>query len=374
MTDPVSWDPLATDGAARVGTMTTPHGTVPTPNFMAVGTRATVRTLDTEDLTRLGADMVLANTYHLMLRPGTDVVAAMGELHGFMAWDRPILTDSGGYQVLSLDPVITEDELVFRSTYDGSIVHLPPERSVRVQEDLGSDIAMALDVPVSLPASREATEKAMRRTLRWAERSKAAKQRADRALFGIVQGGADPELRAQSARDTAAIGFPGFGIGGLAVGETAAERDRAIDAVVPELPPSAVRYVMGLGDTEGMLSAIARGVDLFDCVLPTRLARHGKILTRSGDVSVKRSEWRIDPRPIEEGCPCVACTHYSRAYLRHLYGTKELLMHRLLTLHNLTYTYRLLADAREAIRRGEYDTWSLGVTAARRKGFGTPRE
>jgi queuine tRNA-ribosyltransferase len=374
MTDPVSWDPLATDGAARVGTMTTPHGTVPTPNFMAVGTRATVRTLDTEDLTRLGADIVLANTYHLMLRPGTDVVAAMGELHGFMAWDRPILTDSGGYQVLSLDPVITEDELVFRSTYDGSIVHLPPERSVRVQEDLGSDIAMALDVPVSLPASREATEKAMRRTLRWAERSKAAKQRADRALFGIVQGGADPELRALSARDTAAIGFPGFGIGGLAVGETAAERDRAIDAVVPELPPSAVRYVMGLGDTEGMLSAIARGVDLFDCVLPTRLARHGKILTRSGDVSVKRSEWRIDPRPIEEGCPCVACTHYSRAYLRHLYGTKELLMHRLLTLHNLTYTYRLLADAREAIRRGEYGTWSLDVIAARRKGFGAPRE
>jgi queuine tRNA-ribosyltransferase len=354
--------------------MSTPHGDVPTPNFMAVGTRATVRTLDTEDLTRLGADIVLANTYHLMLRPGADVVADLGGLHGFMAWDRPILTDSGGYQVLSLDPVITEDELVFRSSYDGSVVRLSPERSVEVQEALGSDIAMVLDVPVALPAGRETTEKAMHRTLRWAERSKEARQRDDRALFGIVQGGADPDLQAESARATAAIGFPGFGIGGLAVGETAAERDMAIDAAVPELPASAVRYVMGLGDTEGMLSAIARGVDLFDCVIPTRLARHGKVLTRSGDVSVKRSDWRTDPRPLEDGCPCVACAHYSRAYIRHLHATKELLVHRLLTLHNLTYTYRLLADARDAIRSGDYSRWSREVITLRQKGFDTARQ
>jgi queuine tRNA-ribosyltransferase len=345
--------------------MSTPHGEVVTPGFMAVGTRATVKTVDTEDLDRIGAQIVLANTYHLMLRPGEEIVAALGELHGFMAWDRPILTDSGGYQVLSLNPKITEESLLFRSTYDGSRVELTPERAVEVQEALGSDIAMVLDVPVALPASREAAERAMHHTLRWAERSRAAKKRSDRALFGIVQGGADPELRARSASETADLGFPGFGIGGLAVGETPEERVRAIEPALAELDPSAVRYVMGLGDTEGILDAVALGVDLFDCVLPTRLARHGKALSRDGDISIKRAQWADDARPIDAECPCVTCRRYSMGYLRHLNRTGELLGHRLLTLHNLTYTYRLMADIRRTIADGSFDAFRDELVARR---------
>lgn len=349
--------------------MATPHGLVTTPNFMAVGTRGTVKSIDTEDLTTLDAEIVLANTYHLMLRPGEEVVAGLGEIHGFMAWDGPILTDSGGYQVLSLDPKITEEELIFKSTYDGSEVRLTPERSVGVQESLGSDIAMALDVPVGLPASRVDTEKAMHQTLRWAERSKAAKTRSDRALFGIVQGGAETDLRSVSARNTADIGFPGFGIGGLAVGETAIERAAAIEAVVPFLPAGAVRYVMGLGDTEGMLDAVSRGVDLFDCVLPTRLARHGKALTRNGDLSMKRVQWRDDSRPIEPDCPCVACRRYTRGYIRHLVNTHELLAARLLTLHNLSYTYRLMEDIRVNIASGSFEAFRMDTVARRERGL-----
>jgi queuine tRNA-ribosyltransferase len=372
--EPVTWRATASCGPARTGVMSTPHGDVPTPNFMAVGTRATVRGIDATDLVTIGAEIVLANTYHLMLRPGDDVIAGLGGLHRFMGWDRPILTDSGGYQVLSLSPRITEDALSFRSTYDGSAVELTPERAVAVQEHLGSDVAMVLDVPIALPAGRRETEEAMHRTLRWAERSKRAKTRSDRALFGIVQGGADPELRAISARETADIGFPGFGIGGLAVGESGEERVAAIEAVVPELPADAVRYVMGLGDTEGMLDAIARGVDLFDCVLPTRLARHGKALGRSGDLSIRRVEWARDPRPIEEGCPCPTCARYSRAYLRHLHQTKEMLGQRLITLHNLTYTYRLLADARASIADGSFPSWRDAVVVGRREGVATTRD
>jgi queuine tRNA-ribosyltransferase len=238
-----------------------------------------------------------------------------------------------------------------------------------VQEALGSDIAMVLDVPVNLPAPREATEKATFQTIRWAERSKNAQNRSDRGLFGIVQGGSEPDLRALSAKETADIGFPGFGIGGLAVGESAAERASAIDAAVPELPPSAVRYVMGLGDTEGMLDAVSRGVDLFDCVLPTRIARHGKALTRDGDLSMKRSEWGADRSPIEVDCPCVACRRYTRGYIRHLVNTHELLASRLLTLHNLTYTYRLMEDVRRNISRGSFDAFHEDVVARRRQGI-----
>lgn len=369
MSEPVSWSEASSDGAARVGTMHTPHGSVSTPAFMAVGTRATVKTLDSEDLENLEAQMVLANTYHLMLRPGENIVSDLGGLHRFMAWDKPILTDSGGYQVLSLEPKITEEELVFRSTYDGSRVTLSPERSVEVQEALGSDIAMVLDVPVSLPAPREATEQATLQTIRWAERSKNARARSDRSLFGIVQGGAERDLRALSARETADIGFPGFGIGGLAVGESAVERGTAIDAAVPELPPSAVRYVMGLGDTEGMLDAVSRGIDLFDCVLPTRLARHGKALSRDGDLSMKRSEWAADDSPIEVDCPCIACRRYTRGYIRHLVATHELLASRLLTLHNLTYTYRLMEDVRTNISRGSFDAFHEDAVGRRRQGI-----
>ncbi len=364
---PVAWSGSAQDGDARAGVITTPHGEVATPNFMAVGTRATVKTLDTEDLESLGAQIVLANTYHLMLRPGEDVIEELGELHGFMAWNKPILTDSGGYQVLSLKPRITEKEVIFASSYDGTEVRLSPERSVRVQESLGADIAMVLDVPVHLPASRSATEDAMHRTLRWAERSKAAHTRSDRALFGIVQGGADPGLRAVSARETADLGFPGFGIGGLAVGETEEQRGIAIDATIPELPPDAVRYVMGLGDTEGILDAVSRGVDIFDCVLPTRVARHGTALTRGGNVSMQRAEWIRSDEPIEAGCPCIACRSYTRGYIRHLVVTKELLAHRLLTLHNLAYTYRLMAEIREHIASSSFTAFRNDVVAQREK-------
>ena len=365
----VDWAASSRDGEARAGVMTTPHGVVETPNFMAVGTRATVKTLDTEDLERLEAQIVLANTYHLMLRPGEDVVHQLGELHGFMAWDKPILTDSGGYQVLSLNPKITEEALIFRSSYDGALVELSPERSIGVQEALGSDIAMALDVPVTLPASHEAAERAMHHTLRWAERSKAAKTRLDRALFGIIQGGADPRLRAISAKETAAIGFAGFGIGGLAVGETNIERAKAIEPCLEQLDSRSIRYVMGLGDTGGILDAVSQGIDLFDCVLPTRLARHGKALTRDGDISIKRKEWSDDPRPIDADCECVACRRYSRGYLRHLNRTRELSGQRLLTLHNLTYTYTLMHDIRNSIALSSFDAFRAEVLGRRKEGI-----
>ncbi len=351
---PVRWEPVASDGAARAGRLHTPHGAIATPGFMPVGTRGTVKGVDATDLRNVGAEMLLANTYHLMLRPGADTVAALGELHEFMAWDGPILTDSGGYQVFSLDPIVTEDGVVFRSTYDGSRVELTPERAVAVQEILGSDVAMVLDVLVGLPADRAVLEAAMERTLRWAQRALQARARDDRALFGIVQGGTDPQLRARSAAATAALDFDGFGIGGLSVGETAHDRDIALDAAIPELPTDRARYVMGLGDTEGLLACVSRGVDLFDCVLPTRLARHGKVLHPNGDFSIKRAEWAADRRPLDDDCDCPACGAYSRGYLRHLFATNELLGKRLLTLHNLRYTLRLVSDARRAIEAGTF--------------------
>ena len=361
----VSWRRSAANGSARSGVMVTPHGEVATPAFMPVGTRATVKTMDVEDLKTVGAEIVLANTYHLMLRPGEEVVSGLGELHGFMAWEGPILTDSGGFQVLSLDPTITEHGLVFRSSYDGSEVELTPERAVAVQERLGSDVAMVLDVPVGLPAPRQEVEVAMGLTHRWAERAQAARRRDDQALFGIVQGGVEIDLREQAAKEIAQLGFPGFGIGGLAVGEAPDERDRALDAAIPHLPQDGVRYVMGLGDPEGLLAAIARGADLFDCVIPTRLARHGKALTRTGDVSMKRQEWKESEAPLDAECGCLTCRRHSRGYLRHLVTTKEPLADRLLTLHNLTYTFDLLRGAREAIEAGAFDDYRVRVVAQR---------
>ena len=365
MTRPVAWQREAADGGARAGALTTPHGTIPTPGFMPVGTRGTVKGVDAADLRSVGAQIVLANTYHLMLRPGADTVAALGELHGFMAWDGPILTDSGGYQVFSLDPEISEAGVVFKSSYDGSRVELTPEIAVSVQERLGSDIAMVLDVLVGLPAERAALEAAMQRTLRWSERALAARTRSDRSLFGIVQGGTDANLRARSAFETAALGFDGFGIGGLSVGESPEDRNRAVEAVVPELPEGRVRYVMGLGDTEGLLACIARGIDLFDCVLPTRLARHGKVLHPDGDFSIKRADWSRDPNPLQAGCDCPTCGEYSRGYLRHLFATNELLGKRLVTLHNLRYTLRLLEEARAAILAERYGEFTSDVLARR---------
>ncbi len=360
------WESAGRDGLARLGRLHTFHGVVDTPAFMPVGTRASVRALDSRDLEELSVQMVLANTYHLMLRPGADIIAALGGLHGFASWDGPILTDSGGYQVFSLSPQVDEDGVAFRSTYDGSRVHLRPEAAVAVQELLGADIAMQLDVLVGLPADRDKLEGAMERTLRWGERSLAAHRRDDQALFGIVQGGTDPELRARSAQATAALGFAGFGIGGLSVGEPPAERNQALTAAVEHLPADKVRYLMGVGDTDGVLDAVARGVDLFDCVWPTRLARHGKVLSAGGDYSIKRAENAADPEPLEVGCGCLTCRRYSRAYLRHLRVTSELSAHRLLSLHNLHYTLDLMAAAREAIKDGRFEEFRRERATQRR--------
>ena len=360
----------ASAGAARAGTLTTTHGEVPTPAFMPVGTRATVRAIGVDDLAAVGTDMVLVNTYHLMLRPGSETIAALGGVQQFMGWPGPVLTDSGGFQVFSLQPRVDEDGVTFRSTYDGSTVRMTPESAVAAQEAIGSDIAMALDHLVGLPAPVERVADAMERTLRWAERGRAAHRRADQALFGIVQGGVDPELRASSARRTAELGFPGFGIGGLAVGESAADRAVALDAVAAVLPMESPRYVMGLGDTAGVLDAVGRGFDLFDCVWPTRLARHGKAITTSGDFSIRRAEFASDSRPLDADCGCFTCRHHSRAYLRHLRVTDELLGHRLMSIHNLAYTLGILRQAREAIASGRFEPFRQGVMNRRRQDAG----
>lgn len=351
---PGVWSPGAADGGARTGTLTTAHGEVATPGFMPVGTRAAVRAVDTDDLETIGADMILANTYHLMLRPGAEVVARLGGLHEFWGWNRPILTDSGGYQVFSLSPRITEDGARFQSTYDGSLVDLRPEDATRIQERLGADIAMALDVCVGLPADRIEIEAAMTLSLRWGDRSLQAHRREDQALFGIVQGGSDPDLRAESAARTAALGFIGFGIGGLSVGESAIERARALAAVMPQLPRGKARYVMGLGDPIGVLEAVGQGADLFDCVWPTRLARHGRVLTSKGDFNLRRAENAEDDRPLDPDCGCHTCRHHHRAYLRHLLMTNELTAFRLISIHNLTYTMNLMVEARAAIEAGRF--------------------
>jgi queuine tRNA-ribosyltransferase len=364
----VTWTKVAQDHRARAGWLDTPHGRVMTPAFMPVGTRASVKTVDNDDLEKIGVEIILANTYHLMLRPGAGLIAKLGGLHGFTSWQGPILTDSGGFQIFSLGPEIDERGARFRSVYDGSLVELTPEEAIAIQEELGPDIAMALDVCVGLPAPRERVQAEMERTLRWAERCLSAHTRADQALFGIVQGGVDPDLRAESAARTAQLGFPGFGIGGLSVGETPEERRHALEAAIAELPEAKPRYVMGLGDTEGLLEAIGRGADLFDCVLPTRLARHGRVLTRFGDFNLRNAEYEGDDRPIDSACPCLACRGYTRAYLRHLVRMKELSALRLLTIHNLTYTNELVRNAGEAIALGGFETFVESVTFQRSNG------
>jgi queuine tRNA-ribosyltransferase len=336
---------------------------------MPVGTRGTVRGVGVDDLAAVGAEMVLANTYHLMLRPGADVVARLGGLHDFSGWYGPMLTDSGGFQVFSLEPSLDEDGVTFASTYDGSRVRLTPEECVSVQERLGADVAMVLDHLVGLPADGSVVHDAMERTLRWSERALAAHTRPDQALFGIVQGGVDPDLRTESAIRTAALGFVGFGIGGLSVGESAVERAAALDACVPHLPVDSIRYVMGLGDTEGVLDAIERGCDLFDCVLPTRLARHGKVLSRLGDYAIRRAEFASDRQPIDPECGCFTCRTHSRGYLRHLRITNELLGHRLLSIHNLAYTLGVLTEARAAIAAGRFTAFRRALTASRASGL-----
>jgi queuine tRNA-ribosyltransferase len=349
-------DVSTTDGAARTGTVSTARGSFRTPCFMPVGTRGAVRTLSSADLEDLGAEVVLANTYHLMLRPGADVVARLGGLHGFMAWKGHVLTDSGGYQVFSLSPQVDDDGVTFRSTYDGTTHRLTPEEAVAVQERLGADIQMVLDVCPPLPSPPDVLRTAVERTAAWAARAKRVHRREGQALFGIVQGGVDADLRAESARRTVEVGFDGYGIGGLSVGESRAEMLDALDACVDEFPADRPRYLMGVGDPVGLAEAVARGVDLFDCVLPTRLARHGTVLTAAGRFSLRNAAYRDDDGPLDPTCPCPVCARWSRAYLRHLLTTGEPGSARLVTTHNVSWVFGLVDRLRGAITAGTLAT------------------
>jgi len=350
---------LATDGAARCGTIETPHGSVATPAFMPVGTQATVKGLAPATVRATGADIVLGNAYHLMLRPGAERVATLGGLHKFMNWPHAILTDSGGFQVMSLSGLrkIDDNAVTFRSHLDGAQVVLTPERAIEIQALLGSDIAMQLDECIKLPAPRDAIERAMRLSLRWGERSRRAfecRARTGFALFGIVQGGDDVELRGTSARALVDIGFEGYAIGGLAVGESPDVTARIVEATAPLLPMERPRYLMGVGRPEDILDAIARGIDMFDCVMPTRNGRHGVAFTCHGPIALKNARHAEDPRPLDEASSCAAARDYSRAYLHHLTKAGEMLGAMLLSEINIAYYQELTAGARAAIGSGRF--------------------
>jgi queuine tRNA-ribosyltransferase len=356
---------IGTDGAARAGEIATAHGIVRTPAFMPVGTQATIKGVRAADVRAGGADIVLGNTYHLMLRPGAERIAALGGLHRFMNWPFPILTDSGGFQVMSLSQLRKLDEsgVTFRSHVDGAMVALSPERAVEVQNLLGADIVMQLDECLKLPATREEIERAMRLSLRWAERCKRAFEGAGpgRALFGIVQGGDDTALRLESARALVDIGFPGYAIGGLAVGEPQDVMLRVIDETAPALPADRPRYLMGVGTPEDLLEAVARGVDMFDCVLPTRNGRHGLAFTRFGAINLRNARHAADPRPLDETSPCDAAHSYSRAYLHHLVRVNEMLGAMLLSEINLAYYQELMAGMRGAIGAGRFAAFRVAI-------------
>jgi queuine tRNA-ribosyltransferase len=347
----------AADGPARAGTLHTPRGRVTTPAFMPVGTRGAVRTLSSADLDDLGVQVMLANTYHLMLRPGAELVAELGGLHRFTAWDGHILTDSGGFQIFSLAPKVDDEGVTFRSTYDGDTHRLTPEGAVAVQQLLGADIQMVLDVCPPLPSPPGVVRSAVERTADWAARAATAMAPAReagsaQALFGIVQGGVDPALRAESARRTVALGFDGYGIGGFSVGEPRDEMLPALAATLAELPTDRPRYLMGVGDPRSLVEAIALGVDLFDCVLPTRFARHGTILTATGRYNLRAGAHTAAEAPLDPDCACTVCRRWSRAYLRHLFRVHEPTAARLCTLHNVAWLAALVARARAAVAAG----------------------
>jgi queuine tRNA-ribosyltransferase len=350
------FDLLHSDGAARVGRLQTTHGTIDTPVFMAVGTQATVKGLTPQQLEDAGVQVVLGNTYHLALRPGDELIAELGGLHRFMGWARPILTDSGGFQIFSLasNRKLDDRGVVFRSHIDGSLLELTPERVVRIQENLGSDIAMCLDEcsPGEAPPDRQ--RDAVRRTIHWAERCKAAHQRQDQALFAIVQGGIDVALRAECATALAALDFPGYALGGFSVGETMDQMLAALEPAAALLPRQKPRYLMGVGRPQDLLHAVARGMDMFDCVLPTRNGRNAQAFTMAGPVRLRNACHKRDPLPLESGCPCYTCRTYSRAYLHHLFLAGEMLGPILLSLHNVAFYGRLLAEARKAIARARF--------------------
>ena len=354
----------AADGQARAGVFHTPHGPIPTPIFAPVGTQATVKAMTPAQLSELGCSLVLANTYHLFLRPGEDLVAEMGGLHEFMQWHGPMLTDSGGFQVFSLGPLrkIDEDGVTFKSYIDGSVHRLTPESSIGVQEKLGADIIMAFDECAD-PFDKAYNERAMARTHRWLERCINAKQRPDQALFGIVQGGIFADLREESAKFVSSFDLPGFAIGGLSVGESKEDMNKMMEVVTPILPQDKPRYLMGVGSPEDLVNGIWRGIDFFDCVLPTRLARHGAAMTFHGRMNMVNQKYTHDPRPIVEGCSCYACQHFSRAYIRHLLQNKEMLAATLLSIHNIHTLEELVRQARAAIFAGSYDSFAENFLA-----------
>jgi queuine tRNA-ribosyltransferase len=340
-----------TDGGARLGRLHTPHGAVETPVFMAVGTQATVKGLTPPQLEEAGVQVVLGNTYHLALRPGDELIAELGGLHRFMGWNRPILTDSGGYQVYSLaaSRKIDDRAAVFRSHIDGTLLELTPERAVRIQENLGSDIAMCLDECPPAAAGPEIAREAVRRTIHWARRCKEAHRRPDQALFAIVQGGTDIALRAECAAALTELDFPGYALGGFSVGETAAQMVATLEPAAALLPADRPRYLMGVGRPEDILAAVARGVDMFDCVLPTRNGRNAMAFTKEGPLRLRNARHKRDPASLESGCKCFTCRTYSRAYLHHLFLAEEMLGPTLLSLHNVAFYSRLMSEIRQAV-------------------------
>lgn len=350
---------VASDGAARRGRMHFARGVVETPAFMPVATYATVKAMTPEELRSIGAQIFVSNTFHLWLRPGTEIIERHGSLHGFMHWDGPILTDSGGFQVFSLGAMrkITEAGVQFRSPIDGSKVFLDPETSMRVQRSLGSDVVMAFDECTPYPATEREARESMELSMRWAERSRAAHGDSPHALFGIIQGGVFPQLRNESLSRLTDIGFDGYAIGGLAVGEPNEERLHVLDALTHQMPQAATRYLMGVGTPYDIVEAIGRGVDLFDCVMPSRNARNGHLFTSEGVVRIRNARHRSDEKALDPNCPCYTCANYSRAYLYHLDKSNEILGSRLNTIHNLSFYQRLVASARDAIVAGRYDAF-----------------
>jgi queuine tRNA-ribosyltransferase len=363
----IAFEVLARDGAARRGRLVTAHGFVETPAFMPVGTAATVKAMTPEGVAASGAQILLGNTYHLMLRPGAERIAALGGLHRFMNWPHPILTDSGGFQVMSLAKLrkIAEDGVTFRSHLDGSAHLLTPERSVEIQHLLGADVTMALDECTAFPSPREDVEKSMELSMRWALRSRAAfVARPGQGIFGIVQGGVHTELRRRSAARLVEIGFDGYAIGGLAIGEGQATTFAVLEATVPALPPDRPRYLMGVGKPADLVGAVMRGIDMFDCVLPTRSGRTAQAFTRHGVLNLRNARHADDPAPLDRDCNCPACTGYSRAYLHHLVRCGEILGAMLLTAHNLRYYADLMAETRAAIEAGALAQFAAAFAAA----------
>ncbi|PKN64457.1 MAG: tRNA guanosine(34) transglycosylase Tgt [Deltaproteobacteria bacterium HGW-Deltaproteobacteria-15] len=359
-----------TGSRARVGRIRTSHGEIETPVFMPVGTRASVKALSPEDLKESGVEIVLANTYHLFLRPGLRLIEKLGGLHSFMGWDRPVLTDSGGFQVYSLSALrsISEEGVTFRSHLDGAECFLGPREAMAVQQALGADIIMCFDECAPYPAEYGYVADSVGLTSRWAEICMKTRPQGQ-ALFGIVQGGVYPDLRERSARDLVAMGFDGYALGGLSVGEDRETRNRVIHEAIQFLPEEKPTYLMGVGKPEDILDAVGYGVDMFDCVLPTRNARNGTLFTRTGKLVIKNACYAEDPRPVEEGCDCYTCSHFSRAYLRHLFMSNELLVYRLNSIHNVYYYIRLMAEIRKALRESRYERFCEEYRQAQRESF-----